>query len=509
MKNRWLASIAIGALCLAPAASHAVVSQIYGTPTSPICDDATRVNEQTANVWMFHSGSISDGDDIIFSTRGGAYKRGAPSITNGTVFFLGSNFVPAPGATETVWIVATTMDPANLNAHQGFMTVDHIVATQQQGHAAVLQPLDFQSRPTPYDDDNPSQGLGGGGTITGFDLRLSPIGEFDATGSVTNPVDATPPRCFAGSVNTPAWSSRVIAGYNVYRLDATTTPPGSSTALTYLRGPDGNFLTRADNGWVGFVSLNPTGGAIDLDAGTDLRTGATSDLFGIEAGSIIFSDALRLPAAAGGGPNPLAPNITRSYTYVFQPVVRVTVANLTAFAVTAPGTMTDGDGNGTVDTVDVNGDGSPEFIDPSGTGLGLVYQGADGISYPLMASDSATTASQDLPAAGELEFGASFNNGMFNLSFTMSAENNIAGYNIYRSAGPNDSSSFVRVNQSLIVAKGAPLSIYGYQDSIPQTRRMARGVYYYKVEAVSLDGSRRTFGPYEAAFTGTASPRGR
>lgn len=497
-----------GALALAPAFAFGDAGQVYGSATNATCDSTVaRVTGATANLFAFHlnSGAGVNGPngptDIIYSFKNNTIRRGAPNLgaPAGFWFLTPSNFVPAAGATDLVYVLVASNSGTNAQdaAYKSVLSMDHYVTTVAKGNSAeLLQGLAFLGNAT-------AGRSAAGATFTGYDLRFKPASEFDAVGSVPG-VGGSPVKCYTGSSATANYGNRIIAGYNLYRIESTVT----ATPEHFLGGPDGMFSTRADNGWVAFIPLNPATG-VDVDAGTDGN--ATGDLFGVQTGNLIFSDALKLPNGTAV-PAGIAPDPTKSYIYAFQPVVKTGVP-LANFNSANPGRVTDADGDTRMDSVDLPDatgvyDGTADLIDPSGTGLGLAYQGATTGTIILL-SNPATASPTPLAIDGEVQFTGSFQTGVFHLNFTSPSESNIAGYNVYRSVQANDASSFVQVNKNMIVAKGSVLASYAFQDSVPATRRVASGVYYYKVEAIYLDGNKKVFGPFEVSFSGATGGRGR
>jgi len=440
MKNRLLIALALG-LVLVPAAGRADIGSVFGVAGNPsLCDDTTapyRLGAATnANLFAMSNLTINGPANILWNVKDNTHTNGGPTLSNGGWFLVRNNISPLG---DRVWVVITHYDPAdtNLTDHDGLMSVDSY-PVGQNGNRQVLQALNI-TRPVP----SGQQGGTTAGRVTGFDVRFSALDEFDPTGnSIPNPVDTTPPNCqLGGDVNaaSPGDSDQVIIGYNVYRLNAATTPSGISTPAHYLGGPDANYQTGADNGWIGFVTISSVAGPgrdVDVLTGADLD--AAGDLYGVEPGlSVIYSDAIHLPGAPATL-NPTAPpnsggNITGSYTYAFQPVLRMS-GNLAGFQVGASGTKVDRDGLpgvcGAIDWVDNNGDTLAEFIDPSGCGLGLVYQDAT-VSAILISGDSEVTGAAALPADGTVDFSASYSKGVFSLNFSSSMGTNVAGYNIY------------------------------------------------------------------------------
>ena len=85
------------ALLLAGAVGSADVGQVYGNTDDPVCSGTVaRLTEANSNLYAFHSGLITDADDIILDTKGGLFKRGGPAWSNGLWFLLRNNEGPRP-----------------------------------------------------------------------------------------------------------------------------------------------------------------------------------------------------------------------------------------------------------------------------------------------------------------------------------------------------------------------------------------------------------------------------
>lgn len=494
MKNRWLYLLAVGVAILLPTAALADTGFIRGNAANPLtCDDTITADQSSANVYGFDGRGIADGGKVQCKVKNGTQQCRAKLVnfTPGTWSINPANFFPSGTAADLKWIVATTRDAAGV----GYVAIDQ--KTAALGHRQVFQPVTTTPLATPGAMDSNGNGTyDAGEPPTGFDLRFTPPQEFDKDPADVPPTGGATQPCFKGwlgTATTAAFQHRVIGGYNIYR-----TAGGPPTTAN----------------WIGYVNLN-TG--IDLDGaggGTDLN--ADNDLAGVEGGALIYSDAAHLPRQAAANPT-APPNFTGPFTYFVQPVVKTT-AGLAGFNSADPNVcpctsggnpaclVQDGDGDANLEAVDLTCDGIPEFIDPSGNGLGLTYQDATQ-AYLLLSAGVATTGAS-LPAEGTITFNGSFAGGNFNLNFTSTLAG-VAGFNVYRSIRPEGGSSYTRVNKSLILADNTPLFNYGFKDAVAQASRMARGVYFYKVEAVLLDGSTVTYGPFAVEFAGTTAPRSR
>jgi hypothetical protein len=91
-------------------------------------------------------------------------------------------------------------------------------------------------------------------------------------------------------------------------------------------------------------------------------------------------------------------------------------------------------------------------------------------------------------------FEAKAGNGRVTLLWETGAEVDNAGFNLYRS--DTESSGYVKINSSLIPAKGSASksASYAYVDTNVQNRK----TYYYKLEDIGLNGSSTMHGPVSA-----------
>ena len=100
------------------------------------------------------------------------------------------------------------------------------------------------------------------------------------------------------------------------------------------------------------------------------------------------------------------------------------------------------------------------------------------------------------------EFAARADADLVEISWTSETEFDHAGYNIYRSKNRDD--RFVKLNDKMIIS--APFSqerkSYTYKDQVPEN-----GDYYYRLEAVNLDGTSKTYGPIAVTVSGVAVTR--
>ncbi len=93
-------------------------------------------------------------------------------------------------------------------------------------------------------------------------------------------------------------------------------------------------------------------------------------------------------------------------------------------------------------------------------------------------------------------FDATSNEDGVTLNWVTASEPNVAGFYIYRCQ--QETGDYVKVNESLILAQGNTTigATYSYTDKPEQT-----GNYYYKLQAVTLDGSASFYGPVFVGLT--------
>lgn len=393
------------------------------------------------------------------------------------------------------WFIVTSYGNTaapDLNVHQGYFGLDGDPANGIYGTSEMM-PI-----PSPYViPGTPNTEVGSPTTFTGFDVRINPVPELIDTVDDWKPAAAAGCDPIGGTHSTDA--ERFVIGYNIWRV------AGGGTPDDYLNGSDGDPNTHIGNGdagetggWVAFVPVE-TGASTGLNL-TDRDTdNDPADNYGVDEATCdpnadIDGDTNPDPSSCPGDiANRPAVNLIFSHrdggadagdwTYTYQPVVRGAAG---------------GDVNG---TVDLDGDTTPEFMDPSGNGYGLTYG-----SMLLLSADSAATSGVALPAGGTVRANFSQTHKGFDLSFTASLEGQVAGYNVYRSTEINNDTKFARVNSQMIAADGQPLANYVFSDSVKLTGRRG-GTYFYKIEAIMHDGSSQTFGPFEATFTATGRSR--
>jgi len=398
--------------------------------------------------------------------------QGASGFGNWNCF--NNQFVPPPQAGQTVWGVIAFYPGGTVDGtHEGWILLDNGPGPDDDS----VRPQSPQRLRVPV--AVPGAMPSDGDPNTGFDVSFEYPTEFSATADVDS--------CFlGGNATVTGFDARIIAGFNVYRLATADVAAATSTPMHYLCGPDLDCSTAGDNGWVGFIPLDPSSAAgISIDDPSANTPDPDAYPVGVENRgatnpSVLFSDK---PAV-----------LDAEYSWVFQPVIRVNnIGNL-------------GSWNGFA-SLDINGDGQPEFVDPSGTGLGLCANGATPGGDPvILVSLEAVADGGDLlttPALGSLDLNATLDRkgrGV-KLTFLSSIEGDVVGFNLFRSF---DGTGYAQINDTMISAKGTPLSNYVYTDNL-DVRRLKSGIIYYKVQVQLSDGSTAFYGPY-AVNVGQSAP---
>jgi len=404
--------------------------------------------------------------------------QGAGGFGNWNCF--NNNFMPQPLAGQTVWGVIAFYPGDVVDAtHEGWIMIDNSPGTND-GSVRPQSPQRLRI-PTVVPGSFGPNGL----PNSGFDIAFEYPTEFSPAPEVDG--------ChLGGDTDQTGFDARIIAGFNIYRMP--TDPamggmaPADSEPIHWLCGVDGDCSDVSDTAWVAFVPLDPSG---PLGLSVDDPSAVTPDPvlgpFGVamRGGAnphIIFSDR----------PDPL----DAEYAYTYQPVLRVNnLANLELW-------------NGWA-SLDLNGDTQPEFIDPSGHGLGLCADGAapdpGGDPIPLLAGevvgDGGDLGCTPILGVVDLVAGIATKGRGVNLTFLSSIEGDVVGFNLFRST---DGVGFTRINSQMIAARGVPLGDYSYVDDF-DVRRMRGGTLYYKVEVVLANGARALFGPYAVDVGGSAT----
>jgi hypothetical protein len=480
IRNYSIAVVALSLLAL-PLPLLAAGGNVVGTPIGgqnyAECSAAaltfTGPSDGAGLFQMRNSGSNTavDANDIAYHLYNGSLTRICSyADANGIWKCVNNSFSSPPTSNmQTVWAIATVFPGGSPGgSHAGWMMYDNSPGLDDSSNRPnVMQKLRDVVAVA-------GSGTGAGGPNTGFDVSFEYPTEYG-----TNVIGDF---CFAGGDQTPSGlDTRLFAGFNVYRLAVADIAAASSDPVDYLCGPDRDCSTTGDNGFVKFVDLTGTDvinvdnpgdtGTIDPDGKAVSRTGVEDR--GAENAHVIFSDDS-------------APDMDASYAYVVQPVLRVGPG--------APFTTWNG-----MQALDLDGDGVPEFIDPSGNGLGLT---ANGTSVPgdgnpvIFVTTDAVADGGVTPATGSIEMTARLTRTGIDLSFLSSIEGDVVGFNVFRAV--NGSDVYTQVNGSVIAAKGTPLANYNFTDSA-NIRRMRAKSLEYKIQVLLADGTFANYGPYAVA----------
>jgi hypothetical protein len=480
-------NVKIGLLALAVIGLTFPAQAYLGRVVLPACggggDVLDPADGQHISMYMNHS---TDPNSFMYYIDDASAVFGCAAWNAGGAFdcnFL--NFPVPPASNATVWAIATKWDdPGAMTTHNGMVMVDGTCTNENAMDANIMQVLTpLGATPGAFDADGDTSYTAGELT-SGMDVRFNGLAEYGLPVNICqtgSPLSGKPTCENDGLLPL----ERAIVGYNVYRIQM---DPASSTPMHYLYGPDGTAGT-ADDGFVGFVPyavLNPDDPTQPV-AGSDPTPGDAFGIEGVDGGTgnaledtiiLIFSD----------GPRTGFTGVDASYSYVFQPVIQGNANQ-------------DVDSDGISD-LDLDGDTSPEFISPqgSGAGLGLTAHDSTGTAHILISTDMPCDGTAPTPASDALTFQANFNtkSKSFDIQFVSALESDVAGFNIYRALNVDDPTAFRRVNRQLIPAKGTALSTYVYSDSV--NLRQRSGSVFYKVEAVSPDGSTMMYGPYRVDF---------
>lgn len=471
----------------------------------------------------------------------------AVGINPGDVVFV---FVTFPEGTfgsnpRGNWIAVDSGIPPDVNGAFGTTLVQRVGDTLKTSYLGGAGPTTALDMTLPGTSSPVSVNLGAGsrsfplGAAGGIEVVFGAVADLsthDIGGACTiSGSNAAPATTAAGAVQGRGY----IVGYNVYRMAGTAgvVPTrgqlGTIDNWEYYIPYSGFDLTQDDTpGSTGGIDRNNDGIPDGDDTQAPSETTGFLDLAGVEQprdviGSarastgdeiVIFQDSAisQRPRVSGTGPDVTGGT---SYWYAFQPVIAGSVAsfvnvapdvmgNSTGFAVNGilPGTHTvDMDGDTVAESVTLDftttGNALPagdtvEFFSPQAElvppqpGLGLTNGGLPVLSAPVFGTAN--------PAAslGQVTLNGTLSGNDVNLTFgTMLEPGNVAGFNVYRVVGD----SRVRVNDSLILARGGEGNVYSLVDvAVTGTsRRVTRGAGSYVVEVVYNDGTTSRFvGPF-------------
>jgi len=263
-----------------------------------------------------------------------------------------NNFRGMPRWGQTVWGVITVYPPgASGGVHEGWILLD----SSPGSDIDATRPQSPQRLRVPWAEEGSldvgGQVFHGVRIIFEYPTERSPLPEVDGTCHL------------GGDTNVPGFDGRVIAGFNVYRLDTAEVSAAASTPVHYLCGPDEDCSTAIDNGWIGFIPLDPSVAGCGVDDAPCVSQApsawpyAVEDLPGTPNVDIIYLDRTTRPGM--------------EYSWAVQPVLRVNDTGHLA------------DWNG-MKALDLDGDGQPEFVDPGRNGLGLTVNGLVPGALPLI-----------------------------------------------------------------------------------------------------------------------------
>jgi hypothetical protein len=340
------------------------------------------------------------------------------------------------------------------------------------------------------------------GATGGIELAFSPIAEV-------NNVDLIGGGCTvageAADPSDPDMTRGIIAGYNVWRL------AGVATSVPVPRDfLDASLDGDPSTGWQAYMPLD---GGFDLGRSDALPAGpgtpapsdrAPDDLFGMQnpdgimySGDevMIFQDSRNNRGAIRE--TGTAPDFSgaTSYWYAVQPVLRGSVEDFAALGFGPGSSMLFGDhrldldGDGRADAVDLDLDGTPEFISPQ-AGAGLPGLGLTHGRLPLLSAPAFGSANP-LASQGQATLGGRAVKGpgsRIELTIVTDLEaSDVAGYVVDRIDGRTPAGLRVRVNDQPILSGGEGEVLTLVDDletcAIPSARRIR-----YELSALTASG---------------------
>ena len=333
------------------------------------------------------------------------------------------------------------------------------------------------------------------GTRQGIEVAFAPIAEV-------NPTELAPGCTIGSEAEDPEARFGLIVGYNVYRIPG---DPGIvPAAVDFIGGwnyyiPYSSFDTHVPDTY-GSAGPDMNGDGLPDGDGTDAPTDANADgdLVGLHNPNgvpydgdevLIFQDSARNP---DGSPRAYgtAPDVSgaQGYWYAFQPVLfssTTTLADYDGLGFTRDDMFVgqhalDVDGNGQLDALDFDLDGSPEIYSPqaeqgilgyglTNNGLPLLSPPVFGRANPAFADGGVTLAAKASAGGADLTLSSPYETG------------DITGYDVYR-LGAGDSR--VRVTAFSIDAVGSEAAIYQIKDRrrvSPEERLAGHIVYVVEV----------------------------
>jgi len=341
-----------------------------GQDIPSVCDGSSYLTPSDGgSLFFLRSEAVGDSDpaedDILWSMHNATSVGPGPSSCDwqGDTGFGNWNcfnhFTLPPLAGQTKWGVITVYPGATPGTvHEGWILIDNGPAVDD----GSVRPMSPQRLRVPV--ATPGGIDFGAQRVEGVVIEF----EYPTEWSGHNP-DVN--FChLGGDTDQTGFDGRVIGGYNLYRLPLTLIDPVVSRPEHYLCGPDLDCSTTGDNGWVAYIPLDPRMagcGVDDVPCQSSLPLlwpYEVQDLADTPNADVRYVDQPPDPGA--------------EYAWVVQPVLRVNdIRNLT-------------DWHG-MKARDLDGDGMPEFVDPSRNGLGLT---ANGLAPP---SGNGGGATPDLP----------------------------------------------------------------------------------------------------------------
>lgn len=349
------------------------------------------------------------------------------------------------------------------------------------------------------------------GATGGIEVAFSPIAEI-------NDVDLIGGGCTvageAADPSDPARTRGIIAGYNVWRM------PGVASSVPTPR----DFLDASLDGdpSTGWQALVPVDGGFDLGRADTLPSApggaapgdrAPDDLFGMQnpdgviySGDevMIFQDsrANRGVARSTG----TAPDLSgsTSYWYAVQPVLRGSVEDFASLGFSSGGTLLPGDhrldldGDGRADAVDLDLDGTPEFISPQAgaglPGLGLTHGRLPLLSAPVLGAANPLASLGRATLGGRVVEGAGGSRAVELIIVGDLEAGDVAGYVVDRIDGSAFAEARVRVNDQPILSGGEG-EVHFLVDESSVYAQAAGGVaarrIRYELSAVTVSGETR------------------
>jgi len=366
--------IALAFTLVAPALSAAggyILTDLEpGRDMPSVCDGSSFLTPSDGgSLFSLRSWGVNDSDpaedDLLWSVYNRTSIGPGPTSCDwqeedgfGNWNCFNGQFTPSPQSGQTIWGIITAYPGAVPGGgHEGWILLDNGPGPDDNSVRMMSPQRVRVPIATPGGIDFGAQRVEG--VVIDF--------EYPTEFSSTPEVDGC---ALGGNTDQTGFDGRLIGGYNVYRLPIALIDPAVSRPEHYLCGPDLDCSTARDNGWVSFIPLDPRLAGCGIDDAPCYSTlpllwpYAVEDLPRTPNVDVRFVDR---PPGPGG-----------EYAWVVQPVLRVNdIRNLD-------------DWHG-MKALDLDGDGMPEFVDPSRNGLGLT---ANGLAPP---GGNGGGATPDLP----------------------------------------------------------------------------------------------------------------